>query len=1062
MAKMMRKLVVLLLVVSLCSGMVGIRAKAAGAEEDSLTVTVSTEDITDAEGNVVGTKTTQTTTDADGNVLEQIVTQTVMDVAETDSGDIYTRDTQVDTHWNGTSTQSQQEEPQQPADNQTQQTGHTSVTEVTGSETAESHIHSDKDTGIQTYSGSTQGSEDTLTTQTTTTVTTTTDTLLDAQSQTETKQDGEVWTEADWSEPTQTGQGQWTADPQNSSTGSYTPDSAPQSSKPVDADIDVDEDPLASADAVLELKPGKEDGAKLYISIEDALENDIVYTEGAQADGSVVTFQRDAKGNVIGYIIYKATPDAGNSSGPADPEDIVSGQSHTAMGAQTTVYTKPEGYTPCTDVPIYADGQQIGTRTVKEIVDAAGQVIGYEITEVTTRIGDSSQEASTEPAVTAPETFTLPEKPEEPEAVTDAYGMTTTVTVQEILDGSNVIGYETVTTITDADGNVVSQESRHIYGTRTSSTISVSKQPETDRITTTTVTTVYGTVTTQQYTVTTPGTVTREYSQGVQQDVYQLVNTEDGLFFLYRGKMYAVTAMGTHGDVTLSSLKPDISGLEPGTSDGAVSTTTLLRNPENFDEDNGIATGYALEYVGYGLETAIRVDYTNGNTLAHQFKLVDRDGNIHYVLCADLGVSAVRGADYNMTNVSEAAYFQREGAAAKIEAIALSGYWGTQTGVGSLENVKQLLRNAKRNGQISWLPDAYIENLTPGEALTATQAAIWYYGNSAESQNMSDQYVTGAVYQSSGGTRSATAEEASTVNALYQVLINLDPAAVNNTTTEFITQENFAASATITVKEKAVDAGGNVEVDANSNTQTYLTDLTFSLAVKKSSLTGNLKLTVTDEYGKVLGEAQLATEDSSLLGTLLAEDSVGSGTYTLKDIKIAEGVTIQLNLSGTQNLSQGVYLYTAAVYSDSQTFVGVGSGERDVNLSVEMELEVADPQAKVRHTRSTWTETRTDELAFTKTDSYEMEKEGTVTTQIQTTDRKTYGTMVVTDVMTEQSTSGRTWQNSYQYSIMTVDEDDTETKTDPPKTGDAGWLLAVVSVLSLSGAVVLGKKRDEE
>ena len=296
----------------------------------------------------------------------------------------------------------------------------------------------------------------------------------------------------------------------------------------------------------------------------------------------------------------------------------------------------------------------------------------------------------------------------------------------------------------------------------------------------------------------------------------------------------------------------------------------------------------------------------------------------------------------------------------------------------------------------------------------------------------------------------------------------MDPDSVENNTTEFITEDNFAEEVKLTIKEKATDSDGSVKVDSNSGNEKYVTDLTFSLDVKKSDITGNLKITVVDQYGNTLAERQLATDDSNFLGQLLAEDTAGSGTYTIKDLEIAEGVTVSLNLSGTQNLNQGVYLYTAAVYSDSQTFVGIASGERTVDLSVNMKFSVTDPQAQVKNTTNTWTEEETVTKAYTKTDNYAQYQEGTESSETVVVTTEVYGTTVKTDVTTKTTDKHRDWEYEYKYKLKPIDGDDEFYNipdeevplANAPKTGDISLIWVILSGLSAGGLVLLRKRED--
>jgi len=668
MAKRMKKLIATLIVLSMCFSAVALPTVAdENTDNTSTTVTV---DITDGAGNPIGQKTTTTTT------------------TSSDTPGSYTQNTDTQSSWTSQQAEGSSKDPV-TSGNTTVTENNTVVTDVSGSESATDNISSDKATGVQTYSGDVTGSETTTITDTTTTTTTTTDVLQsDVTTGPETTIKDKV-EEEDWGDLQENGEGQW------QSTGTegtgYQQDGNKTTTNHGTTSVDVDDDPLKKNDVTLQMdaptgnQTSTTDQQELFISIEDALANDISYQDNqVLEDGSVVKLKYDAGNNVIGYTITKHTPTG--STNNTQPNAGTSGAPVKA-GQEVKTYIKPAGYIPVKDEPIVDNkGNQIGTKTIEEILDAGNNVIGYTITEtIVTTPGNLPAESTDDLDVPKP-IRTLPERPVAPAPVTVG-GLTTTVVVEDIVENGETVGFKTTKTVTDEGGNEVSSESESIYGTVTSYRSTLTKTPERDEVTTTTVTTVYGTLTTQNYTVTTPGTTVNTNTRDVTREIYDLVETEEGLYFLFEGRMYKVQAITgadqtyQHGSVEMETLEPNIDSLEPGTKDGTVSSTTLLRNPENFNLSEsmaGIADGYELEYVGYGLETAIMVNKNYmtgaGDVLTHQFKLKDRDGNYHYVLCADLGTNAVRGADYNMTNVGSANYYVRDGAAEKIEVIAINGY----------------------------------------------------------------------------------------------------------------------------------------------------------------------------------------------------------------------------------------------------------------------------------------------------------------------------------------------------------------------------------------------------
>ena len=119
------------------------------------------------------------------------------------------------------------------------------------------------------------------------------------------------------------------------------------------------------------------------------------------------------------------------------------------------------------------DGSTL-TRTVEEALDADGNAV-VTITEVKTDASGKelarSQTTQTviehdlPEAVESKVVYTLPEKPEG-SVSTSEDGITTTVTVSDILDGDGkVIGYKSTTVRTDAAGAELYREENDLYGT---------------------------------------------------------------------------------------------------------------------------------------------------------------------------------------------------------------------------------------------------------------------------------------------------------------------------------------------------------------------------------------------------------------------------------------------------------------------------------------------------------------------------------------------------------------------------------------------------------------------
>jgi hypothetical protein len=233
---------------------------------------------------------------------------------------------------------------------------------------------------------------------------------------------------------------------------------------------------------------------------------------------------------------------------------------------------------------------------------------------------------------------------------------------------------------------------------------------------------------------------------------------------------------------------------------------------------------------------------------------------------------------------------------------------------------------------------------------------------------------------------------------------------MSNTGSTVITENNFATNASIVLTSSDEDTG------------LYKTDVSFTLEMIPTD-NDDLVVTVMDSNGRTLTVQRLSGAGSETRAEGASTDS--GMVYTLRNLEIASGVTVTLNLSGTQTLDQGVYLYTADMYTDSQTFVGVSAGERQVNLSVDLRFETA------QHSTSSKTTTQTDRVldvsasTATKTDvTTETNTTETVRTNVN---NKVYADVTVTEV-TETNT-GRDW--TYERNETTSD---TSTPNGPTPT----------------------------
>ena len=353
------------------------------------------------------------------------------------------------------------------------------------------------------------------------------------------------------------------------------------------------------------------------------------------------------------------------------------------------------------------------------------------------------------------------------------------------------------------------------------------------------------------------------------------------------------------------------------------------------------------------------------------FTLADKNGNWITTYCADKDQWANRGYCYKINNLEDASYYGEE-EAKHIRAICNNGYWGTESGFGSLDSIKQMMRDS---GQFT---DEQIEALTPGMAMCAMQMAIWSYSNVMD--NLAFVNVHHLKYYrdsiSLNGQKDAVivpnpadpdyeaqvAEEeknADIVMRLYWLLYDLDPEGVqeDDMTTEntIINEKNFLKSVDLTITDKPVNHANNK--DADKTNDVYTVDLEIAFKVKPLEENGDdLVLEIRDQNGDTIVKARIAgtVREGEVPATVISD-----GVYKIGDLELQEGETaLKFALSGTQNLNHDVYFFTSEHRDTgnpntewSQPMVGVASGKRDVNIWMDLtfELDVTDEKVKKEH-----------------------------------------------------------------------------------------------------------------
>ncbi len=332
-----------------------------------------------------------------------------------------------------------------------------------------------------------------------------------------------------------------------------------------------------------------------------------------------------------------------------------------------------------------------------------------------------------------------------------------------------------------------------------------------------------------------------------------------------------------------------------------------------------------------------------------QFVLADTvTGEIATTYCADQLTPAEKGYYYTIENVEDADYYDAA-QAKKIRAIALNGYWGTKSGLGSLSALKE---NLIASGDFT---QAEIDMLTDGVAMTATQYAIWEFSNYSRGDKRISAYCT----TESGGILRPTDADKPLIDLLFKVyhyLIGLDAETIENTTADtIINKDNFLTNLTVDAIQPIADHPNNL--DSNPDNDAYLADLSFTMAVLPKAAGGDDLVATVLDGDKVIAVGRIAGTPKA--GELILTDH-GNGTYTFEDLELIEGTqTLSMTISGTQELERGVYLYTSEVRegTSSQTLVGIAEGthQLDTELRRNIRFSVNEEDEKERIIRITKT-----------------------------------------------------------------------------------------------------------
>ena len=367
-----------------------------------------------------------------------------------------------------------------------------------------------------------------------------------------------------------------------------------------------------------------------------------------------------------------------------------------------------------------------------------------------------------------------------------------------------------------------------------------------------------------------------------------------------------------------------------------------------YGEKDPALAGYDYLYVGHGEDSLYGADWNLSEqvggwrygTGTAQFQLTDptKAGSVYTAYCADIDTTSKTGWWYKVENLEDAAYYARGDAADHIRAIALTGYWGTAAGTGSLGAVKEALCAAIDGGTLTTMTKEDVAALTEGEALTATQMAIWKYGNPYEvitlGANTLDRgspywdYCDEVLRAQYGMDDAAIDDALARIEAVAAYLMGLTMTAAEAGETPILRDGELVKEVSLRVGQKVGEG-------------LYRADLLFSLqATLQQGDAVTVQLLGAD--GTVLGEGRIAPAEEE---GVLQPDSGGRYTLGGLTLKAEEELACRFALTGVQQLRRGVYVYTSEVREgvSSQTFVGLAEGETQVKGQQELTLRFTPP-----------------------------------------------------------------------------------------------------------------------
>ena len=414
----------------------------------------------------------------------------------------------------------------------------------------------------------------------------------------------------------------------------------------------------------------------------------------------------------------------------------------------------------------------------------------------------------------------------------------------------------------------------------------------------------------------------------------------------------------------------------------------------------------------YGTELTTNIDgpyhYATG-TRPQQFLLMDEAGKTYYGYCIDLTTGAESSTWYALANLEDNDYYASEDAEDHVRGIVFNGYWGTESGTGSLASLKEALKAAIANGSVEdkytikmvnrkkfatgyelkegeyhygsyvyWdlapedvaLTNEIIDQMTEGEALDAMQAAIWSWANGSQATlNGIDGVVVGDLSAASSQISDSLngkndPEGAARTRALYAWLMQQEVDA--------------DAEKTIIVNDKTFVEDMSLTIGKQLSADAFEAKLCFSNSFTVDQEKDNLKIVLS--YVDADGVSQTIEKALTGEGALVADEN---GRYTIDGLTLSKAnpFAFTLNIVGEQYLTKNAYIFTSEKGTKgSQTMVSMAEGNISVDVSktVNVNFDVTNnftPNDPPKHEPVTPNPTadKTDKLIDRDTNRFEVE-----------------------------------------------------------------------------------------